>query len=728
MGYRWTLTNLSDSSTETLSKDPIGWDEGVYKITRSEKYKGAFQEYTTSLKFHCEGGGKLFIDNVYQTEDIDGRIAILCEYDCDGSGTYDTLFDSIINLASYKEDGTYTIVNIEQSDLLTKLNSRDEIKVDLESTLAIGGETISAISTALIPMTPIKIPFKSRWVINPPYEYDATESHGAGGDMGEFHPAMTLQQGDFTTSNQYPEYGYFPDLVGYFATGFDGTPFVIFNDLGMDYPIQIDWSISLQGTLIDSTDIGSRTVDSYRLLLTYGDLSPVGPVPTQIELYNTGSSTDNPAAFIFNVVDSGTITINPGDGIILAWVADWNNTGAPVNQRVRFQYEESYFEINAETTYQETDCKSVLVHEAFSQVIDSIAGTNGNFESDFYGRTDSQKLAYASDGCGSKICITNGLNIREFSDKQIFCSLTELFTVFDCLHNIGLGVVSGKIRVEPLGYWFDGSTQMLVLPNVNNYETRNDNSRYFNNIQIGYGSWETEFKGGLDEPCTRHEYSTQIASVKTNYTKLCPYIASSYAIELTRRKNIDLFETEDWKYDNENFLIALTRATYGYGDALLPETYYDSFNTGSGMLSLETAYNLALTPARMLQPHMKVITAGLQLINGLIRFIRGDGNTDLQVAKDVDGCPNDFNGQILGENDDFQWDDGNVRDIAPIYLPEIYTFDYPITYTQFKAIKANPYGYIEFYKFADEVKRGFLMNMEYSMKTGMTSFTLLKTA
>ena len=67
MAYRWTLTNLSDSSTEVLSKDPIGWDEGIYKITRSEKYKGAFQEYTTSLKFHCDGGGKQFIDNVYQT-------------------------------------------------------------------------------------------------------------------------------------------------------------------------------------------------------------------------------------------------------------------------------------------------------------------------------------------------------------------------------------------------------------------------------------------------------------------------------------------------------------------------------------------------------------------------------------------------------------------------------------------------------------------------------------
>ena len=58
MRYRWTLTNLSNLDTEVLSKDPIGWDEGVYTIKRSEEYKGAFHEYSVPLKFHCKGGGK----------------------------------------------------------------------------------------------------------------------------------------------------------------------------------------------------------------------------------------------------------------------------------------------------------------------------------------------------------------------------------------------------------------------------------------------------------------------------------------------------------------------------------------------------------------------------------------------------------------------------------------------------------------------------------------------
>ena len=152
MPYKWTLTNLKTLDSVVLGNDPIGWDEGVYTIKRSELYKGVFHEYTTSLKFHCKDGGKSFVDVVYQTDDIDGRIDVLVEYDCDGSGVYDTLFNGIINLASYKTDGDYTTVMVEKADLLTKFTNRDDISVDLETTTSIGGSTITAVNTTTLPL------------------------------------------------------------------------------------------------------------------------------------------------------------------------------------------------------------------------------------------------------------------------------------------------------------------------------------------------------------------------------------------------------------------------------------------------------------------------------------------------------------------------------------------------------------------------------------------------
>lgn len=730
MAYRWTLTNLADNTSEVLSKDPIGWDEGIYKISRSEKFKGAFNEYTTSLKFHCLGGGKSFIDAVYNTDDIDGKITLLVEYDCDGSGTYDTLFLGMINLASYKSDNDFTYVNVEYSDLLMKVQSRSEIPVDLEATTSIGGETITPISVTTIPLSPIEIDFKSRWVIDYPYEQEAQGLKGdpdLGTDGAQFQPKMVLQNNDFTTSNQYPEISNISNVVGQIFYGTASPPLVEFNELGLDYPLTLNWSIDLSGGIIDSVPTGSRDIVFYRLYLVYGDFSfTSGVPPTRILLYDSGASSANPATFVFNVVDSGTISINPGDKISLAWVVDWNNTGDERTQNVKFQYQNSFFEINSKTTFMQTDCKCILVHEALNAVVDAIADSDGNFESEFYGREDSQKQTYAQDGAGAYLAITNGLNIRAFNDKRIYCSLDDIFQSLDCLHNIGLGMVNGKVRVEPLEYWFS-NTKILTLPNVPNFNTVNNNKLYYNRINIGYQRWETEFRNGLDEPCTKHEYSTKIAKVKNTYTRLSKYIASSFAWELTRRKNINLFPDEDFTYDNENFFLSVVRYDYGSASLLLPELYSDSFNTGTGMVNLNTAYNLRLTPKRLLLAHLNQLTPGLQKINGDISFVNGEGNTTLQLAMDAAGVyQEDFNGQLLGEDDSIAWNETDAANIAPIWLPETYTFEYPISYADFKLIKANPYGYIEFYKDATNKLNGYIMNMEYSMKTGLTKFELLK--
>lgn len=732
MPYRWTLTNLADLTSVILTKDPIGWDEGVYTINRSDVYKGAFHEYTTSLKFHCLGGGKDFIDNVYQTNDIDGRIDVLAEYDCDGSGTYETLFNGIISLASYKTDGEYTTVSIEKSDLLTKLFSRDEISVDLETTTSIGGEAITGIDTQTIPLHSTLVVFSDEWVIENGYVYSFAEVLLKGDIFTAFNSFnMGLQSSDIDTAVAGAEY---TDLT---TTVFEKNfiePIITFNEPGITYPITVSWEINLKGNFLDDETTGGGLRDNIQnsLIMAWGKKNEAVPGSLNIStIYdNSGYSADN-FSDDFEIVASGTLTINHGDSIWLSWFLEDEEAGTGIGSSATvvatWTFERSTFKITAPTYYKATEAKSVLVHEAFNQVIDAIADSDNNFESEFYGRTDSQKINYSDDGCGSLIAITNGLNIREFPDKPVFCSFKDLYESMDCLHNIGMGIVDGKVRIEPLSYFFDTGTKIISLPLVNNIETSNDNKRYFNKIDIGYEKWESEFHGGLDDPNAKHEYATIIASVRNTYTRLCKYLTSTYTIEFTRRKNIQILSTEDWRYDNNNFLIALKRAAYG---AFAPELYSDSFSSGSGMISLDTAYNLRFTPKRLLLAHLNILTAGLQLINGAIKFVFGEGNTLLSTAKDTTiyggQCQEDYTGHELGENDDIEWNDANALNIEPLWLPEIYSFEYPLSYSEFKTIKANPYGYIEFYKKEGEIKKGFILNMGYRMKTGLTKFQLLK--
>jgi hypothetical protein len=803
MPYRWTLTNLSDLTTQVLTRDPIGWDEGTYSIKRSDIYKGAFHEYTTSLKFHCDGGGKGFVDTVYQNEDIDGRIDVLVEYDCDGSGTYDTLFNGIINLASYKTDGEYTIVNIEKSDLLTKLFNRDEISVDLETTTSIGGNAITSPTPTTLQLHSQNIFLKSA--------AQGAASFTASIDVGVVdaftyrglisHQLTNIRTDaeNFAGWNEYSDYGY----PGQTKNTSDLPEIFEATDSNVDFPATYTYRLDFSGLFHDIV-VGTptRINSGHSLTLAYGATLNTA---TTITLYSGGGYTtgltDYTSSFDTTPL-TGTIALNYGDKVWLYWFQSEVISTGPYNDShiYEWDYDKAEFSLEINSTTDETSAKTMLVHEAFNQVVDAIADSNGNFKSDFYGRTDSEKITYAEDGCGSKVAITNGLNIRKIEDKNILCSFKSLFENFDCLHNIGMGIVDSKVRVEPLSYWFDGTTQIISLPLVNSFEQKNDNRRYFNKIDIGYMKWESEFLGGLDDPNTKHEYSTIISSAKNTLTKLASYISSGYTIEFTRRKWNDVV-TEDWRYDNDNFVIAVNKAFTGrirftapnslkvnnafftameIGDILTitgtasnnvnftvsavvvgefsttitvveavvtetansaslvdvnnsiyaSEKYLGAFTYGAGMTSLTTAYNLRLTPARMLQSHLKTITAGLQIIQGDITFVNGEGNTDLECSAILpiytDGCETDYRGQQLKENQSFAWNDSNVLNIEPIWLPETYTFEYPLTYQQFKTIKANPYGYVEFYKFAGDVKSGFILNMEYKMKTGMTKFELLK--
>jgi hypothetical protein len=811
MPYRWTLTDLIAPyvGSEILTKDPIGWDEAVINMARSEKYKGMNTLYTNSLKFHCNGGGKEYVDAIYESEGIDGRINILIEYDCDDSGTYDTLFDGIVNLASYKTDGEYTTCNIEQSDLHTKLAMRDEISVDLESTTSIGGSPITAPGAKNISMHSQNLYFKSSSDGDVPFTAtilnDFSDSFTHRGLFSHTIPTTRSEAQQYLGWNEYDDFG----DPG--ATKNTSQIPEIFSaiDTNIQFPATYTYNLQFKGVFTDTvTAIATRSNTAHNLILAWGanlnDAQSTG-------LYISGGYTMTTASENVNFDTTeltGNITLNFGDKVWLYWFESELMSVGPYSDTIEYKwdYEIANFLIEINSTTDESFSKSFLVHEAFGQVSDSIADGDNHFYSDFYGRVDSSKVSYLSDGCGSPIAITTGLNIRSFPDKKIATSFKQLFENFDCLHNIGMAIENNRIRVEPLSYWFDSNTQIISLPNVNSYEQKCDNKRFINKIDIGYQKWESEFRGGLDEINTKREYSTIISSVKNKLNKLCSFIASGYTIEFTRRKRYTDETTTDWRYDNDLFFLSVKKyfsgsiyfventppnddliqlngsLVYGInpGDTIVisgtpsndgsytvssvsiglystdirvlesvvtelnvngnleditspiyfTEKYADSFSYGSGMTSLLTAYNLRLTPARMLLAHFNVITAGLQIIRGLIKFVKGEGNTSLSVAKDIiaytDQCQEDYASQLLTESQSFQWNDSNVKNVSPLWLPETYSFEYPLSYSEFKAIKANPYGYVSFYKNAADIKAGFIMSMEYRIKSGLTKFELLR--
>lgn len=759
--FRWTLTNQSDASVEVLSRDPVGWDELDAKLMRDTLYQGVFIDFTGPLKWHCNGGGKQFLDNIYQTQDINAIVTVLIEMDCDGTGGYVSLYTGRVNLASYKTDGEYTTYNIEKSDAFTKLKARDEIKVDLRTLKSIGNETITRPNLKIIALDGMEITLDN----------DYETPHLTYPDMPFFIGYLFILPDIFynIAGDGSPigikDTRYKPKL-NIITSSLGGVPVVNDDEYNDDdfqiseiyqyeedivltrAPLDVNYHIVLDG-LFQERDGSAVCADTFvhthnfKLILAYGD---DWDTRTEIVLFDwdTTPGDDNAWTRATGAVHNETLAVDVSGTLTLSnnqrvWFYFWHQAEgfagitSPclgpdpffISSQFAWQFNDTCL-INLEviSTFPETTASTVLIHEAFNQVSDAIIDSNNKFYSDFYGRIDSQKITYGSDGCGSLLAITNGLNIRQFENRPIFCSMRELFESANALHNIGLTIENGIIRIEALEYFYDKITQILNLTKPVKVETTNDNTRYLNNIQIGYTKWETETRGGLDEPNTKHEYSTIVNAVKGDYKRLSQYIASTYAIELTRRHNKNInSDLADYQYDNDNFFFALIRNIYA---GLIMEKYDDSFANGSGMVALTTAYNLRLTPARMLLAHIGNIAAGLQIINGQIKFVRGDGNTELDLEQTNLGCQEDYGGEILGENQSFDWNDLNAANITPLWLPEIYNFEYPLTASDLVAMRANPHGYIQFLDDHGNTLKGFILEANFELRTGKTKFTLLR--
>lgn len=819
--FRWTLTNTPPDypitgliTTEVLTKDPIGWDDLSLKLSRHKIYNGVFLDIALNLKWHCNGGGKEFIDNIYNTYDINANTSVLIEIDCDSSGVYSEFYTGKLNYASYETDGEFTKVNIEKSDLLSKLRSRDEINVDLETDKSIGDKDITPITPKTLQMHSQKIYLESSMSGDNPFSVTNTHENVINTFVfrGLISHSLTNRKTEAENFTGWVDYDDFSVTPGNTASNsFMPQIFEAIDD-DVDYPAT-GYVVTgrFSGMFYDRV-VGaqSRINTAHSLVLAYGaDLA----TSSKITLYTSSgySTSDEEYSEAFDTGNfSENIYLEFGWGVWLYWFESETITVGSYNNNLDFeyQYDNSELTISIDSYTHETQAKSVLIHEAFNAVTDAIADEDFKFYSEFYGRIDSGKIPYNTDGCGSKIAITNGFNIREFDDKNIFCNLKDLFSVANSLHNIGLTIEQQQIvyvgmeeviRVEPISYFFDKDTEILSLAKPVKVETQLDTSRYYNGVKIGYDKWETEYIGGLDEPNAKHEYSTKINSVKNEYRVTSKYIASGYAIEATRRK--DVKESTDWKYDNDNFVIVVKKcfnATLQFETVFFPfiafynvhnvnlfdigETFEVTgtssndgtytveliFDTPNGiaikvsesvtdetsaavicdgetysperasdfldlvlptnMISFYSAYNLRITPMRMLIPHIKSIGAGITKVGGTIKFINGEGNTKVQTQINVDfsNCPEYGHGLNLLENDNFSPSPYPEDEECPLWLPEIYRFEYPISAAQLQTIRANPHGYITLLDDHNNTLQGYILDIDYQLKTGLTKFELLR--
>lgn len=152
--------------------------------------------------------------------------------------------------------------------------------------------------------------------------------------------------------------------------------------------------------------------------------------------------------------------------------------------------------------------------------------------------------------------------------------MKDVFEAMKSVYNIGMGIEydefkndgSKLIRIEPYKYFYNDSV-VFTATFPKKVEKRVNTNKYISLVDVGYSTWTTESTNGLNDVFTDRNYRTELSTVQNTYKAICEFIASDYAIEITRRKWGSI--TNDWRYDNDTFIVMLEPD----GDDLKSETF-----------------------------------------------------------------------------------------------------------------------------------------------------------
>lgn len=390
----------------------------------------------------------------------------------------------------------------------------------------------------------------------------------------------------------------------------------------------------------------------------------------------------------------------------------------------------SFLTITAESTTPETPCRGVYIYEAFRQLVAAMTD-GGEFYSEYFGRTE---LGYAVDGPGALRFLTNGFGLRGFplpSDaytvgddgidprKPLTASFSTVYDAEDAQECLGLGIEqrNGRptLRIEPRSFFFQNK-EVLRLGGVQGLATSPYLPGFHNTATFGYQRWQSGAAVGLDEFNGQRTYALPVNSQKATYTALSGVITAGYVLEQTRRQQFVMGANKEGQADQDLFAICLRRSPSG---ALVTEKN-EAFASVTGILSPDTAYNLRLSPGRMLRRHGAFVRAGLapQAAAGKkLQLTKVEGNDKLVSQLQLTLSPVDEHESPV------------ITDLAaPIYLAEQQEFTAKLRRQQVRQLMKNPYGQVSFLDGQGQRRSGYVLKVECAPETGQSSFTLLRAA
>lgn len=749
----WKFYIEDGSYSQTEIPNPVGWADAVFKFRRDRDLHGVFFDYSVPLKFH--GTGYDMIKAAYDADGVEAYLRMIIDVQCEPTDAFEEFYTAKLNFSKIQfleSDVCFVEMVLEDDSCLSMFNNRQDQEIELQSLETLDGQTMEAYDKIAYEISlPSKTILKTdEWLYQDATSGDQQTATRTDTGIGfiEFEPYIWLKTSDiFNEIN-----GIYEDHVAGESdsvTDVTATPLWIAQGIPGDpspdwvFNIRQKANIQITGFLTNLVLSGCGGVDDKfdNVVITLqmiryrpSDLS------SSVHTIDTDTFASCQESFNedFDYVFSGAFpsALLTGDEVSLYWrvqVSGTYNIFVPLNP-TEFQANftitdtvDSFFEVTLETNYSATDAKISLINESFARIVESITNKCLTVKSDYFGRTDSQPYVSADDGCGSLEAITSGALIRRMTDASHKISFKKLFDGLNAIHNIGVGIETDtdrsgydRIRIERAEYFYN-DTFIMNCDKVPDIKRTVITDEHYSIYEFGYQKWEAEEFNGLDEFNTTRKYRTSLTSIKNTLSKISSLIASGYAIEITRQQF--LAPSKDWRYDNDDFIICLKR--FGYGDDMIVEQ--GNIDTPANLIDPDTVYNFRISPNRNALRHLQKVLASYvdPAIAGSLFFMSGTGNTSAEGLLE-DGCV--YETGVLSE----QEPEINVATLSddnnglPIYVLQLWEFEYPLTFAEYQAIRANPMGVISVrYGQQEDFHDCYIRQIEYKPNQGLANFQLL---
>ena len=635
---------------------PDGWAEKRVNIKRSPTYYGLNRIITTSVKFVTNG--KDYVQRIYENEGTEFKINIAWyEYNELPTDKYLLFFAGLVDLSVYDIQETFIECDINESSMARKFMSRDDVKVNLSTIESIEGVSLPVNNEVTVQLHEREIKKVGVYELNE----EAATVTSEGSPLDPLVKGFSLPIRKVTSD--------ISNLVEPTNPGFDQANTIFWSEA--DLPSTFTITGRIVGTMgISPTD--TQSVNHYLSFRIYTDNTYASWIDNVIWSFDgelePGQLVDVDLNLQFN-------TINTDQVIALIAYSD-QQFGSYTSE-----FTEIDITIEQNELVDTTQAQGYLMHEVGERISQVILDKENAFKSDFLGRTD---IGYPVDGAGSKQTVHSGKQIRAIPSEHPSLNFKDWFTSINAQHSMGAGIEHDQfnapfLRVEEKAHFFSGDV-VATIHSVNNFKKSVAREWIYNEVEVGYAKAEYEEVNGLEEYNNKFEWASSIRTIKNKLDLVSKLRADGYGIEFARRLQFDENPTEDSKYDNENFTVIVKEDGANYRSAKA-----EDYDIVENIFSPETAYNLDITPGRMLRNNGSVIRAGLEhYLTDPLKFQFAEQKANLKS-------------QRIGEASITENEDIDVSTLAAgLWIAEIYSFENVLTREQLAAITKNQNGIVKF--------------------------------